>query len=277
MIGQHPALFGLPELKLFLYPTIGELAASLPSYARARGIVHRSPGLVRALAEVHFGGQTPETVAAALNWLDDRADWSGEQVLDLIIKRVSPRHVVEKSPDHLVEPSALPRLAKAYPRARYIHLTRHPVTTITSMHQYLGRTLPGYRDGDFASYCIKSWLETHQRIVKFTRRLPSERWFRLNAEQLLNDPEPQLTALATWLEVSADPPAIHAMSHPERSPFARFAPASSGVPGGNDPEFLADPYPHRVEVPTSLTPPVGWSPDPSLWSRVIDAGDELGY
>jgi len=26
MIGQHPQLVGFPELKLFLYPTVGELA-----------------------------------------------------------------------------------------------------------------------------------------------------------------------------------------------------------------------------------------------------------
>jgi hypothetical protein len=51
MIGQHPELVGLPELKLFCFRTVGELEASLPSYWRERGFTHRSPGLVRALAQ----------------------------------------------------------------------------------------------------------------------------------------------------------------------------------------------------------------------------------
>ena len=55
MIGQHPALTGLPEL--FCYPTIGELEASLPSYWRERGVTHRSRGLVRAVAQLEYGGQ----------------------------------------------------------------------------------------------------------------------------------------------------------------------------------------------------------------------------
>ena len=58
MIGQHPDLAGLPELKLFSYQTIGELEASLPSYWIERGFTHRSPGLVRALAQLEFGKQT---------------------------------------------------------------------------------------------------------------------------------------------------------------------------------------------------------------------------
>jgi hypothetical protein len=55
----------LPELKLFAYRTIGELEASLPRYWVERGVTHRSPGLVRALAEFEFGGQTLESLSSA--------------------------------------------------------------------------------------------------------------------------------------------------------------------------------------------------------------------
>ena len=69
MIGQHPQLAGLPELKLFAYRTIAELEASLPSYWIERGFTHRSPGLVRALAQIAFGGESAENLAAARAWL----------------------------------------------------------------------------------------------------------------------------------------------------------------------------------------------------------------
>jgi hypothetical protein len=62
MIGQHPQLAGLPELKLFSYPTIGELEASLPQYWIDRGITHRSPGLIRAIAEYKFRGQEADAL-----------------------------------------------------------------------------------------------------------------------------------------------------------------------------------------------------------------------
>ena len=38
--------------------------------------------------------------------------------------------------------AALKRLATAYPNARYLHLTRHPVTTAASMARHLDATLP---------------------------------------------------------------------------------------------------------------------------------------
>jgi len=126
MIGQHPDLAGLPELKLFCYRSIGELEASLPVYWSERGFTHRSPGLVRALAQYEFGGQTPKRLAAARNWLKERAEWSGADVLDVLLDRLSPRAAVEKSPETVNDQAALKRLAKAYPNARYLHLARHP-------------------------------------------------------------------------------------------------------------------------------------------------------
>ena len=74
MIGQHPDLAGLPELKLFCCETIRELEASLPRYWMERGVTHRSPGLVRALAEVEFGGQTSDSLSAARAWLRERLE-----------------------------------------------------------------------------------------------------------------------------------------------------------------------------------------------------------
>lgn len=277
MIGQHPALFGLPELKLFAYRTIGELDASLPAYARERGIAHRSPGLVRAVAELEFGCQAPEALTAALAWLRQRASWSGVRVFDLLMERLHPRVAVEKSPEHVAETAALRRLTRAYPRARYIHLTRHPITTITSMHEHLRRNLPGYRGDDDGSYVIASWLATHQRIVDLAQHIPPDHWLRVAAEEVLNNPTPQLVAIATWLGVSSDPVAIDAMTHPERSPFASFAPAASGVTGGGDRAFLADPRPRKAEAMHDLRAPTGWSVERSQWAMVVDAAEQLGY
>lgn len=142
MIGQHPQLVGLPELKLFGHRTIAELELSLPAYWRERGFTHRSPGLVRALAEFEFGGQTPKRIAAAREWLHARGHWSGANVLDVLLARLAPREAVEKSPENVTSAAALKRLAAAYPNARYLHLTRHPLTAQASAARHLRATVP---------------------------------------------------------------------------------------------------------------------------------------
>ena len=116
MIGQHPALCGLPELKLFASPTIGEMEASLPRFWIERGVTHRSPGLVRALAEYLFGSQDVAALTAAREWLAPRRDWPGEAVLDILLAHLSPRLAIEKSPENAASDEALARLAEPIPR-----------------------------------------------------------------------------------------------------------------------------------------------------------------
>ena len=276
MIGQHPDLVGLPELKLFCCQTIRKLEASLPRYWMERGVTHRSPGLVRALAEFEFGGQTSESLSAARAWLRARLDWLGADVLDVLLMRLNPRIAVEKSPDNLLTDAAMTRMATAYPRARYLHLTRHPVTTQRSMQEHRNRTVSHPQD-DEPMFGIGSWYEIHRRILHFAASLPADRYLRVRAEDVLNDTKSQLHAIIAWLGIRADGDAIEAMQHAEASPFARPGPAASGVAGGNDPSFLHDPIPHRVEIPCKLEPPPGWVADPSIWKMVVDLANRLGY
>ncbi|HLB98403.1 MAG TPA: sulfotransferase, partial [Acetobacteraceae bacterium] len=277
MIGQHPDLAGLPELKLFGYRSIGALEASLPPYWSARGFTHRSPGLVRALAQFEFGGQTDATLATARAWLRERGHWSGAHVLDLLLARVAPRIGVEKSPEHVTTGAALRRVARAYPNARYLHLTRHPVTTQASMADHLLRTVPEHPRLGEPMAGVAAWRDMHARIMRFAAALPGERFMRVRAEDVLNDAPARLRAIAAWLRVRTDDAAIQAMCHPEVSPFARLGPAGSGVIGGHDHGFLHDPIPRRVEVPPTIEPPAGWHGELLLWRRVVILARDLGY
>jgi Sulfotransferase family len=277
MIGQHPDLAGMPELKLFCCPTIGELAATLPRYWIERGKTHRSPGLVRALAEIEFGGQRPDALAAAQDWLDQRADWTGADVLDFLMSRLHPRAVVEKSPENVESDASLQRLWGAYPAARFIHLTRHPLATQQSMERHKRRMAPMIAPRGEPMAGVANWFEVHRRILTFSASLPVDRYLRIRAEDAVNDPDVQLVRIMHWLGVEASETAREAMKHPECSPFARPAPFDSGVSGGNDPGFLADPRLRAVELPQSLEAPPGWSLDVSVWRLVADLARDLGY
>jgi hypothetical protein len=277
MIGQHPELVGLPELKLFCCSTIGELEDSLPEYWIHRGVTHRSPGLVRAIAQFEFGDQTLESLSSARAWLEARRYWSGADVLDVLQTRSRPRTVVEKSPDNVLSDEALGRMSSAYPRARYLHLTRHPLTTQRSMQEHRSRTVPGDPQHDEPMLGIASWYDIHRRIVHFGTELPAHRYLRVRAEDVLNNSESQLRAIAEWVGVSTETDAIEAMKHPELSPFARFGPDDSGVVGGNDPGFLRDPMLRAANLPLSLEPPDGWVAEPKAWELVKHLAHRLGY
>jgi Sulfotransferase family len=277
MIGQHPELAGLPELKLFSYRAIRELEASLPAYWIERGVTHRSPGLVRALAQFVFGDQSVESLAASRAWLGRRGHWSGADVLDILLARLAPRIAVEKSPENVASIAALRRLASAYPDARYLHLTRHPVTTQASMAEHLLRTVPEHPRLGEPIAGITVWRDSHARILRFVAALPGDRLMRVRAEDVLNDPRPQLQAIAAWLRLATDAAAIDAMCHPEASPFARFGPPDSGVTGGHDRGFLADPAPRPVALPLAVERPPGWHGEARLWARIVDLAGALGY
>lgn len=277
MVGQHPELAGLPELKLFLYPTIGELDASLPLRFREAGVAHRSPGLVRAVAQFEFGGQSAEAVGRALRWLHARAHWTGADVLDQLQARAAPRRAVEKSPETVMTSAALQRMAVAYPRASYIHLTRHPSTSARSMAKHWSRTMPAAPVVDPETTWLATWAAAHDRILAFSRRLAPERCLRVRAEDVLGDAERQLERIARWLGVRCDAEAMTAMLHPEESVFACSGPRGSGVSGGQDPAFLADPALRTATPPPPLERPVRWSGGAALWAHVVELADELGY
>jgi hypothetical protein len=277
MIGQHPELAGLPELKLFCYGTMGELEASLPRFWIERGIKHRSPGLVRAVAQFEFGGQEPDSLARAREWLSQRSHWSGAAVLDVLLEHLSPRTGVEKSPENVETDATLARLASAYPRARYLHLTRHPIATQRSLQNYYHRIVPGNEMPGQPMSGIAYWVETHCRILWFARALPRDRYLRVRAEDVLSDAGTQLRSIAAWLLIRDDETAIESMMHPEASPFANPGHADSGIVGGNDPSFLRDPIRRPAEVLDSLDQPPAWVADSALWQTVVEMSDRLGY
>jgi hypothetical protein len=277
MIGQHPELAGLPELKLFACRTVGELQASLPPYWIERGLTHRSPGLVRAIAQLEFGDQALPTLGLARAWLQARSHWSGAQVLDVLLARLAPRAAVEKSPENVVDAVTLRRLKSAYSRARYLHLIRHPVTTQASMVAHRHRTVPSHPLDGEPMTGIAVWRDVHARILRFTATLPTAQTLRVRAEDVLNDPVTHLHAIAAWLGVRLDDVALAAMRCPEASPFARPGPAGSGILGGHDPNFLHDPVPRRVELPAGIEQPPGWQGNARLWTATVALARDLGY
>ena len=244
MIGQHPELYGFPELHLFIGDTVQEV---LDREYRA-GNHFGPPGLLRAIAELEFGCQTSATIVRAIGWLAERRHWSTKTMMDHLRERVAPRIAMEKSPVTALKSLGLERVWAFYPHAHFLHLTRHPVSTRRSMDEFLKHRTRLERRRNFDS--LLSWYRFHRNILEFTRTLPSGQSLMIKGEDVLSDPDRYLPQIAEWLGVGTNAEAIEAMKHPERSPYAYRGPAPAF--GGNDGNFMRHPVlrPGRVREPS---------------------------
>jgi hypothetical protein len=275
MLGQHPRLCVFPELALFRKDTIGELLNDPPGWKGPPARL-RLAGLLRALAEHHDGRQTPETVAAASRWVEDRRGWGVGDVLDHLLALAAPRIGLEKSPESSSRDDYLERLDTSYPRARYLHLTRHPITTAASMHAAWSER--GYWQIEprlFHHFCLGVWFHQHSRIAAFVEKLPPDRAIRARAEDVLNEPAAALRGICARLGIDSGDEAVEAMTHPERSPYAGTGP--EGAAGGWDQGFMLDPVLREAELPDRFELPADWIVDPWLSLASAELAARLGY
>lgn len=252
MIGQHPQLYGFPELHLFT----GDTVRAVLDREYRLGNFFGPPGVIRTVAQLVFGCQTSGTVVQAIGWLARRRHWSTKKLLDLLRDLVDPRVAMEKSPVTALKPLFLERAYAFYPNAHYLHLTRHPVSTRKSLIRFremnrdqrlggIDKLVPDHTVDD-----LLVWYRFHRNILEFTRTLPVGQSIRVRGEDILSEPDRYLPQIADWLGVRTDREAIDAMKHPEASPYAYRGPTPAS--DGNDPNFLRSPRLRlgRVEEPS---------------------------
>ena len=265
MLGQHPQMYGLPEVHLFVAETMQERAGWVaPPRWRAEMITRpgwREHGLLRVVAQLFAGEQTAHTIARARRWVHFRANCTCVDVFRELAEKVSPRMLVDKSPSTTICSEYLQRARRAFPRAKFIHLLRHPRSYSESMWKLRslgvdrGKPWSAFRQNRaphgpmgyaadrrlraFDDSIDPSWYTKHMNIVTFLDRLPEGQKMRVRGEDLLSEPDPYLREIAEWLGLRTDEDAIEAMRHPEQSPYACFGPVNA--PFGNNRGFLKEP------------------------------------
>lgn len=243
MIGQHPDLYGLPEVNLAARDTVGGV---MEFYARRPHGLH---GLIRVVAELEFGGQDDETVAAAKDWLEARRDWPSSEMLGWIEAKVAPRRIVDKSPVVVRSVEMMRRLHAMRPEASFLHVVRQPAAVCRSIDRFhaeidaeMGTTLAARVDAETV------WQRCNDTILAFRAGLPAGYGLMLQGELFLAEFETYAPQICDWLDIRADADALDAMRHPERSPYAALGPAAARY--GNDPNFLKNPVfaPRPIEI-----------------------------
>ena len=276
IIGQHPQCYGLPELNLLIGDTLGEVWNHPSFYMRTYG----RDGLLRTLAHLHEGAQTPDSVSHAREWAERHADWPVKTVFDHLQELVGPRILVEKSPLFVHQQEFMERLLRIFPKANLLHLTRHPRGMGTSLVSYLEKQGRGRMlRNNAARDPEETWRQSHERIVVSTEALPPGQCMRLKGESFLGRLDVYLPQVCEWLDIRRDEEALAAMLHPEDSPYA--SPGPRGALRGNDPNFLENPELDldrlvRIAEP-SLAGELSWRPGEGFGEPTIKLARELGY
>jgi len=283
MLGVHPQVYGVPELVLFYYETLGELWRFGRSYPALDTRVRH--GILRAVSEIFYGEQTDEAILAAEYWCGRRQHWHAREVFAELQSRVAPLRLLEKSPDYTAKPDSMLRFFDSFPDAQIIFLTRHPVGQCNSALNIGGGDYP-YLCNSFAYEGDKAiidpqiaWHDMNVNVLNFLEtHVPRAQYMQIKGEVLLAEPEAELKKLCRWLEIRDDDAAIDMMMHPERSPFAAFGPISALF--GNDPNFQRNPF-FSKQAPRalpSLDDPLPWREDGKpLYPEVKALAQELGY
>lgn len=276
LLSGHPGIFGFPEMLMFSEETVGEVLESriqrpgMPYF----GAQMRLNGVCRAIAEIVEGGQGDRELARARGWLQARADWSTVRLMRFLIDRVDPLVGLEKSPENTTR-EALRRCIEGFPDARFIHLTRHPVTTQRSMREHWRFRYENKSDEFWAAACASAWYLHHGYIMRELSALPPEQWIRVRAEDLLRDPVKFAPPIYDWLGLDYDDEVIANLVHTERWRFAGTG--ESGKLRGGDPKFMRDPRLRPVAEPGPVDFPPEWNLPDEMRRRMTDLATELGY
>jgi hypothetical protein len=293
MLGQHPQMYGLPELHLFTAETMAgwlDLSAG-ESYAMDHG-------LLRAVAEIYFGAQTEQTITRARGWLRRRAHFTTGFLLEALADRVKPLIPVEKSPSIVYRLEFLQRAFNMFPQARFLHLLCHPRTYGESVMEALREaakreslppshwlvhlaSYPHGDGGDVPTHRILDpqggWYSLNTTIVEFLKSVPDDQKRTVRGEDLLADARGSTLQIAAWLGLRTDSTALEEMRHPERSPYAASGPANA--PFGSDIFLLPGPILRSDwPVPRSLEGALSWREDgQGFLPEVTQLAKQFGY
>lgn len=278
LLAGHPMIYGFPELLLFTAPTVGE-QLDTRRYAfnrRQRFADDLVSGVYRTVAEVHEHDQSEPAIGRAAKWLRDRSAWTTAELMRYLLDQVRPRTGLEKSPGTVSSDEAVTACLTAFPGARFIHLTRHPVDTQKSMQKHLRRmSVQPLDDKRVVASCASAWYLGHQRALRALAQLPQSRWVRLRAEDILREPRVWLPRVLSWLGLACDDGILSRMLRTEDWRFSHTE--DSRRLFGGDPGFFAAPALRPVPAPGPVCFDPGWGLPDEMCRRMTVLAQDLGY
>lgn len=225
VLGRHPDLYAVPQLDLWMVDT---LAGWLEIFEIGQGT--QSDGLLRALAELDFGGQTDKAIARVTKWLQAHADWSTAAVFDYLVQRAAPRRLVVPDIEAPLRPHDLSRLLAAAPDAAILSVVRHPMAAGLEHAAWLRESL--FVPADFKDHSQDppqiepqlGWFRVYCNIRTYCAANAAA---MLRIEDLDVERPETLRSLCASVGVSDSDAALAAMAHPEHWIFGGYGPRAA--------------------------------------------------
>ena len=183
MLAGHPELFACNELQLLHFETLADRAE-----AYTGKFTLWSEGLIRAVMELK--NLTADEAKVLLFDFETQGMTTVEMFAQLQIW-VGDRSIVDKSPSYLLDPLALEKAIYDFPNARFIHLVRHPYSTVKSFEKYHMDQVMYLKNHDYTAQELGElvWLQSHQNAINFLEKIPVRQQYCMAYEDLVSDPE----------------------------------------------------------------------------------------
>lgn len=226
MLGQHPQVYGVPELNLFVAETLEQMMKKLTDLLHTQ-----THGLLRTIAQLYAGEQTIESIDMAYRWIYTHSHWTTAQVYLELCRRVAPLRIVEQNPIYSNSPDILVRIREIFPEAHYLHIVRHPRSYGNSFIELSYGNIIAIANNSI-DYSTNPptldpqilWYKSQRNILDFLSTIPNEQHMRVRCEDILNQPVLYFQKISCWLNLSWNVSIIEAILHPEYSPYACFGP-----------------------------------------------------
>lgn len=243
-LGRAEQMLALPELRLATATTVGE---ALALHARAED--RAGDGLLRSVAQLRFGAQRVDTIEAAQDWLQRRAEWPIPALLDWLLRHAGRHHLVLHEPHAALRIDDTEHLLSALPDALVVQLVDPVARYCGRVHRDMhGRLFtPPEAQHHVGTYPVLApalmWYRVHDTLLRVREDHPDRRWRALRADLLRHRPDRVLPPL--WADIG-----LNVASSPVSPlPFAHPGPANA--PLGDDVSYLRAPqdWPDPPDAP----------------------------
>ena len=261
MLAGNSKLFSPPEMALLNFRTMSERAAEFAG--RDSGWME---GLHRAVMEIK-GCDFEE--AKKIIAVFEKKEYSTQQMYAQLQSWLDGKIIVDKTTTYATNPDFLQRAEAYFENAFYIHLTRHPSAMIQSyidsnLDQVFGHQLP---------FSIREkaelfWIINNSNVRQFFGKIPEERRFAIQYEQLVQHPRQIMEELCQRLHIPFDDNMLQPY---EGNKMRDGVHEESRMVG--DPRFNT----HRRIDPNLAKKWQKLPPDDALYPETVTLAERLGY
>ena len=221
MLAGHPHLFAASELQLLGFNTLRERkAAFIDKYSAWL------EGTVRAIMEIK---DCDADEAKRVMHQYEEQGYTTKAFYRVLQEWINNRILVDKSPSYAFDFETLKKAERGFENAHYIHLVRHPYTTVRSFESMHMDQILFLRDHPFTTRQLGEliWTISHQNILKFLQDVPENRQFRLTFENLTHQPQEMMEAMCRVLDLEYHPDLLQPYKDMQKKMTDGIYPAST--------------------------------------------------